>query len=127
MDQQEVYEKGLGIRKGVLGDAYVERSLAKADSFDNDLQEIVTKYCWGEVWSRPGLTLRERSLINLCMITALNRPNELRLHVRGAINNGLTRDDIREALLQALIYCGVPAGVDSFRVAREELDKIEAE
>lgn len=127
MDQQALYEKGLNVRKAVLGEAHVERSLAKADSFDGDLQDIVTKYCWGEVWTRPGLSLRERSLMNLCMITALNRPNELKLHVRGAVNNGLSREDIREALLQAMIYCGVPAGIDSFRIAREELANIDAE
>lgn len=127
MDQQTVYEKGLAMRKAVLGEAHVERSLSKADAFDEPLQEIVTKYCWGEVWTREGLSLRERSLMNLCMISALNRPNELKLHVRGALNNGLSKDDIREALLQVMIYCGVPAAIDSFRVAREELAKIDAE
>lgn len=122
----EIYERGLQIRRDVVGADYVERSLAQADDFTRPLQDLVTRYCWGEVWSRPGLERRERSLINLAMIAALNRPHELKLHVRGAVNNGLSRDEIREVLLQVAIYCGVPAALDSFRVAKETLAEMEA-
>lgn len=123
----DVYERGLEIRRAVVGRDYVDRSLAAADDFTRPLQELVTKYCWGEVWSRLELARRDRSLLNLGMIAALNRPHELKLHVRGALNNGLTRDEIREALLQVAIYCGVPAALDSFRVAREVFAEIDAE
>ncbi len=115
----DLFEKGLSIRRAVVGAAYVDKSLAEADDFTRPLQELVTKYCWGEVWGREGLARRDRSLLNLGMIAALNRPHELKLHVRGALNNGLTRDEIREVFLQVAIYCGVPASLDSFRVARE--------
>ena len=119
MDSQERYERGLGIRKEVLGAEYVEASLRAADDFTRDLQRLVTEYTWGEIWARPGLSRRERSLLNLAMITALNRPHELRLHVRGALNNGLSKDEIKEVFLQTAVYCGAPAALDSFRVARE--------
>jgi 4-carboxymuconolactone decarboxylase len=112
-------EVGLATRRAVLGDAYVDESLKNADEFAFPMQELVTRYCWGDIWNRPGLDRKTRSLLNLAMLTALNRPHELRVHVRGAINNGLTKEEIREVFLQAAIYCGVPAGVDSFRVARE--------
>jgi 4-carboxymuconolactone decarboxylase len=115
----EIYERGLKIRREVVGAAYVDKSLAEADDFTRPLQELVTKYCWGEVWSRPGLERRERSLINLAMIAALNRPHELKLHVRGALRNGLTREQISEVFLQAAIYCGVPAALDAVRLAKE--------
>lgn len=114
-----IYEKGLAIRRAVVGSAYVDKSLAEADDFTRPLQELVTKYCWGEVWGREGLARRDRSILNIGMIAALNRPHELKLHVRGALNNGLSREEIRELLLQVAIYCGVPAALDSFRVARE--------
>ncbi|BBE73557.1 4-carboxymuconolactone decarboxylase [Oharaeibacter diazotrophicus] len=123
----DLYEKGLEIRRAVVGSAYVDKSLAEADDFTRPLQELVTKYCWGEVWSRDGLPRRDRSLLNLAMIAALNRPHELKLHVRGALNNGLSRDEIREVFLQVAIYCGVPAALDSFRVARELFREIDAE
>lgn len=116
---QELFDKGLKIRREVLGAEYVDASIKNADDFTRPLQELVTRYCWGEIWSRPTLDRRTRSIINLAMITALNRPHEVRLHVRGAINNGLTKDEIREVLLQTAIYCGVPAAIDSFRVAKE--------
>jgi len=119
----ERYEQGLEVRREVLGREHVDRSLAAADDFTAPLQKLVTEYCWGAVWTRPGLGRRERSLLNLAMMTALNRPAELRLHVRGALNNGVTREEIREVLLQAAIYCGVPAALDSFRVAREVLEE----
>jgi 4-carboxymuconolactone decarboxylase len=113
------YEKGLEIRREVLGPEHVEKSMASADDFSRPLQELVTQYCWGEVWSRGGLDRKTRSIINLAMLTALNRPHEIKLHVRGALRNGLTKEQIREVLLQTMIYCGVPAAIDAFRVARE--------
>lgn len=115
----EMFEKGLKVRREVLGAEYVDKAIANADDFNRPLQELVTSYCWGEIWNRPGLDRRTRSMLNLAMLTALNRPHEVKLHVRGAINNGLTKDEIREVLLQAGIYCGVPAAIDSFRIARE--------
>ena len=118
---KERYDRGLEIRKAVLGAEYVEKSLKSADDFNRPMQELSTEYCWGAVWGREGLTRKERSLINLAMISALNRPNELKIHVQGAIRNGVTREEIREVLLQVAIYVGVPAGMDSFRIAREAL------
>ena len=116
---RESFEKGLKTRREVLGSDYVDTSIKNADDFNLPLQELVTEYCWNEIWNRPGLDRRTRSIINLAMITALNRPHELKLHVRGAINNGLTKDDIKEVFLQTAIYCGVPAAIDSFRCAKE--------
>ncbi len=116
---RETFEKGMSIRRAVLGADYVEKAMASADDFSRPMQELTTQYCWGEIWGRPGLDRRTRSIINLAMISALNRPHELKIHVKGALNNGLTKDDIREVLLQVAIYCGVPAGVDSFRAAQE--------
>ena len=122
---KELFDKGLQVRREVLGADYVDAALKNADAFNMPLQELVTEYCWGEVWTRPGLDRRTRSLLNLAMLTALNRPHELALHVRGAINNGVTRDEIAEVLLQAAIYCGVPAAVDAFRVARDTLKEMD--
>ncbi|OJY64270.1 MAG: 4-carboxymuconolactone decarboxylase [Sphingobium sp. 66-54] len=122
-----MFDKGLEIRRAVLGDAYVDHALANANPFNQPLQELVTQYCWGEVWGREGLARRDRSLINLAMISVLNRPHELKAHVRGALNNGLSREEIREVLLQVAIYGGVPAAVDSFRAANEALADIDAE
>ena len=116
---KEMFEKGLKIRREVLGAAFVDNAIASADDFNRPLQELVTQYCWGEIWGRPGLDRRTRSIINLAMISALNRPHEVKMHVKGALANGLTKDDIKEVFLQVAIYCGVPAGVDSFRIARE--------
>jgi 4-carboxymuconolactone decarboxylase len=113
------YEKGLKVRREVLGADYVDKSIAGADDFNRPLQELVTEYCWGAVWDRPGLDRKTRSMLNLAMLTALNRPHELKLHVNGALNNGLTKAQIMEVLLQTAIYCGVPAAVDAFRQARE--------
>ncbi len=112
------FDAGLKIRKTVLGDTHVEKSLAEVDDFNRDLQQMVTSFAWGEVWSRPGLSLRERSLLNLAFLTALNRPHEFETHLNGALNNGCTKEQIREVLLQAAVYCGFPAAVDSFRIAR---------
>jgi 4-carboxymuconolactone decarboxylase len=115
----ELYEKGLKIRREVVGDAYVDAALKGADDFSQPMQELVTQYCWGDVWSRPGMDRRTRSLLNLSMIAALNRPDELATHVRGAINNGVTKNEIREVFLQVAIYCGMPAGLGSFKIARQ--------
>jgi 4-carboxymuconolactone decarboxylase len=116
---EERYEAGLRIRREVLGAEYVDKSIATADDFNRPLQELVTEYCWGAVWSRPGLSRKMRSLINLAMLTALNRPHEVKLHLKGALNNGCSKEEIMEVLLQTAIYCGVPAAIDSFRLARE--------
>jgi 4-carboxymuconolactone decarboxylase len=116
-----MFEKGLKIRKEVLGAEFVEKSLANADDFSMPMQELATTYCWGECWGREGLDKRTRSIVNLAMISALNRPNELKIHVKGAIRNGLTKEEIREVLFQVAIYAGIPAGVDSFRIAKEAL------
>ena len=116
---KELFEKGLKTRREVLGAEHVDAAIANADDFSMEMQELVTQYCWGDVWNRPGLDRRTRSLLNLAMITALNRPHELKLHVRGAVTNGVTKSEIKEVLLQSAIYCGVPAAIDSFRVARE--------
>ena len=115
----ESYEKGLAIRREVLGAEYVDASIKNADDFNQPMQELVTEYCWNEIWNRPGLDRKTRSIINLSMLIALNRPHELKLHVRGAINNGLSKDEIREIFLQTAIYCGVPAAIDAFRTAKE--------
>ena len=125
--KDETYERGMAIRRATLGDAYVDRAMANVDDFTEDLQKIVTTYCWGELWGREGLDRRTRSIINLAMLSALGRNHELGAHVRGAINNGLTRDEIKEVLLQVGVYCGVPAMIDSFRTARQVLDDIERE
>ena len=118
MDKKR-YEEGMAVRKAVLGAEHVEKSLRAADEFTRPLQELVTEYCWGEIWTRPGLDRRTRSFLNLAMLTALNRPHEIKLHVRGALNNGLTRDELMEVFLQSAIYCGVPAALDAMRVAKE--------
>ncbi len=120
------FEKGLSIRKQVLGEEYVNNSINHADDFNLPLQELVTEY-WGAVWGREELSKPERSLINLAMISALNRPHELKLHVKGALRNGVPKEKIREVLLQVAIYCGVPAAVDSFRIAKEAIKEYEAE
>lgn len=124
MKNPDLYDQGLQTRRAVLGADYVDAAIASADDFNRPLQEMVTQYCWGDVWNRPGLDRRTRSLLNLAMLTALNRPHELKLHVKGALNNGVTKEEIREVFLQAGIYCGVPAAVDSFRTAREVFKEI---
>ena len=113
------YEAGLKTRTEVLGNEYVENSFKSADDFNRPFQEFITEFAWGGIWTRPGLDRKQRSLLNLCMLAALNRPHEIRVHIRGAINNGLTKDEIAEVFFQVSIYCGVPAALDAFRVARE--------
>lgn len=125
--QGEQFEKGLKVRKEVLGEKHVNASLAAADELTAPLQKLVTEWCWGEVWTRPGLERKTRSFLNLAMLTALNRPHELKLHVRGAINNGVTEEEIVEVLLQAAVYCGVPAALDSMRVAAETIREMRKE
>ncbi|HJU16833.1 MAG TPA: 4-carboxymuconolactone decarboxylase [Stellaceae bacterium] len=124
--QGELYDKGLAVRRAVLGAEYVDRSIRNADAFTEPFQKFVTEWCWGAIWNRPGLDRKTRSLLNLAMLTALNRPNEVRLHVRGALNNGVTREEIQEVLLQATVYCGVPAALESFRIASEVLKEEDA-
>jgi 4-carboxymuconolactone decarboxylase len=120
------YEEGRRVRGEVLGAEHVERALANASDFNRPIQELVTEYCWGVVWARPGLGRRERSLVNLGMLTALNRSHELGVHVRGALRNGCTPAEIQEVLLQAAIYCGVPAAMEAFRVAEAAIDAASA-
>ena len=121
----ELFEKGLKVRKEVLGETYVEAAFANADDFTRPMQEYATEACWGAIWGREGLSRKTRSIINLSMISALNRPHELKLHVKAALTNGLTRDEIREILLQIACYCGVPAGMDSFRIVREAFKELD--
>jgi 4-carboxymuconolactone decarboxylase len=123
---RDTYERGLEIRSAVLGEQYVNKALAEADDFTRPLQDLVTEYCWGAVWGREELPRKTRSMLNLAMISALNWPNELRTHVKAALTNGVTREEIREVFLQVAVYAGMPAAVDSFRIAREvfaELDQ----
>jgi 4-carboxymuconolactone decarboxylase len=124
---QELYDRGLSNRKEVLGAAHVERSFATADAFSKPYQELVTEYCWGAIWDRPGLPRKTRSLLNLAMLTALNREEEFKLHVRAAFRNGVTKDEIGEVLLQTMIYCGVPAANSAFKQAREVFAAMEKE
>ena len=115
--RQDLRERGLAIRRQVLGDKYVDAAMSNVTDFNRPLQELLNEYCWGAGWGREGLTRKERSMINLAMLTALGRTHEVETHVRGALNNGLTQQQIAEVLLQTAIYCGVPAAVDSFRAA----------
>ena len=119
----ELYDKGLAVRKEVLGAEYVERQLAAADDFNTPMQELVTQSCWGWLWARPQMPRKMRSLVNLGILSALNRPLEFKTHVKGALKNGCTKDEIREVLLQVAVYCGMPAGVEAFRLAREAFNE----
>lgn len=116
---KERYDAGLKTRREVLGAAYVDKSVATVDDFNREFQELLNTYCWNDVWNRPGLPRKTRSVMNLCMLIALGKAHELKLHIRGALNNGLTKDEIKEVFLQTAIYCGVPAAVEAFRCARE--------
>jgi 4-carboxymuconolactone decarboxylase len=119
MNNKEVHDKGLSIRREVLGAAYVDAALRSADDFSRPFQEFITEYCWGAIWGRPGLPKKLRSIVNVAMLTALNRQAELKIHLRGALKNGCTKDELQEVLLQTAVYCGVPAAVEAFRTARE--------
>ena len=121
----ELFERGLAIRKAVLGAAFVDKAIAAADDFNMPMQRLTTEYCWGAVWGRETLPKKTRSMLNLAMLSALNRPHELKMHVGGALRNGVTREEIREVLLQVAIYCGIPAGVEAFRVAKEAIAEFE--
>ena len=126
-ERSEKFERGLKTRRAVVGDAYVDKSLASADDFTWPMQVLVTENCWEDIWNRPGLDKRSRSILNLGMIAALNRPHELRLHVRGALNNGLMREELREVCLQVACYCGFPAALDTQRIVLEVLAEMDAE
>lgn len=124
--ENEGFRAGMKVRRKVLGDPYVDASLANADAFTEDLQQFVTEHAWGAIWTRPGLDHKTRSFLNLAMLAAINRPAELKLHIRGAINNGVSRDEMKEVFLQVAAYCGAPAALDAFKAAKEvfaEVDK----
>ena len=118
-DKSETWKRGYAARSAVLGEEYVKRAFDDADDFTRDLQDYLTEHAWGASWARPGLDHRTRSMLNLAMITALNRPHELEIHIRGALRNGLTKDDLKEIFLHSAVYCGAPAALDSFRIAKK--------
>jgi 4-carboxymuconolactone decarboxylase len=126
MDERERHDKGMAVRRAVLGDAHVDRATARKSALTAEFQELITRYAWGEVWTRPGLPRHTRSLLTIAMMVALNRPDEFKLHVRAAFNNGVTRDEIKEVLLQCAIYCGVPAANSSFHMAEEVFAAMDA-
>ena len=126
MHEDERFEKGLEVRKAVLGDAHVERSLAKRNDFNGEFQALITRYAWGEIWTRPGLPRHTRSLLTIGLMVALNRTDEFKLHIRAAFNNGVTKDEIREVLLQCAIYAGVPAANSAFHQAEEVFAQMES-
>jgi 4-carboxymuconolactone decarboxylase len=123
MAESDQFDKGLQVRRAVLGTEYVDGGIAKADDFMMAFQRITTEWCWGYAWTRPGLDRKTRSMLNLAMLTALNRPAEIKLHVKGALTNGVTVEEIKEILLHATVYCGIPAGLDAFKAAHETLIK----
>ena len=125
MDERERHDKGMTVRRAVLGEAHVDRAVSRKNAFNAEFQDLITRYAWGEIWTRPGLPRHTRSLLTLAMMVALNRPEEFKLHVRAAFANGVTRDDIKEVLLQAAIYCGVPAANSSFHMAEEVFAQME--
>ncbi len=126
MNEKERYEAGMQVRRAVLGDAHVDRAQTNRTPFTSDFQDLITRYAWGEIWTRPGLPRHTRSLMTICMMVALNREEELKLHLRAASNNGVTRDEIKEALLQTAIYCGVPAANSAFALAQKVFAEIDA-
>jgi 4-carboxymuconolactone decarboxylase len=125
MDERQRYEQGMKVRRAVLGDAHVDASLKSRNEFNEEFQDLITRYAWGEIWSRPGLPRQTRSMLTLAMMVALNRPDELRMHLRAALNNGVTREEVREVLLQTAIYCGVPAANSAFHLAQEVFEQQE--
>ncbi len=126
MSESELFQRGLAKRRAVVGDEYVDRALEAVTDLDRDWQRILTEYCWGEVWGGSALSDRQRSLHNLCLLAALNRQTEFEIHLRGALRNGCTRDEIRETLVQIAVYAGVPAGVEAFRIARRVFAEADA-
>jgi 4-carboxymuconolactone decarboxylase len=125
MDERERYEGGLKVRRAVLGDAHVDRTLTRRNDFNGEFQELITRYAWGEIWTRPGLPRHTRSLLTVAMMIALNRTDEFKLHVRAAFNNGVTRDQIKEVIMQAAVYCGVPAANTAFHLAEDVFAQME--
>jgi len=125
MDEQERHDKGLTVRRAVLGDAHVDRAMKRKDAFNAEFQELITRYAWGEIWTRPGLPRHTRSLLTIALMVAMNRNEEFRLHLRAAFNNGVTRDQIKEVLLHCAIYCGVPAANSAFHMAEEVFAQME--
>jgi 4-carboxymuconolactone decarboxylase len=125
MDEQQRYEQGMRVRRAMLGDVHVDASLKNRNEFNEAFQDLISRYAWGEIWSRPGLPRQTRSMLTLAMMVALNRPDELRMHLRAALNNGVTREEIREVLLQTAIYCGVPAANSAFHLAQEVFEQQE--
>ena len=126
MDERERYDKGMRVRREVLGDTHVDRTLKNKTAFNGEFQDLITRYAWGEIWTRPGLPRHTRSLATLAMLVALNRADELRLHLRASVNNGVTRDEIKELLMQCAIYCGVPAANSAFHLAQEVFAEMDA-
>jgi 4-carboxymuconolactone decarboxylase len=126
MDERERFTAGEQVRRAVLGDAHVDQSLAKRNAFNEPFQDLVTRHAWGEIWSRPGLPRHTRSLLTLAMLVALNRTEELRIHLRGAANNHVTREEIQELLLQTAVYCGIPAANSAFRIAEQIFAEMDA-
>jgi len=126
MDERERYGKGMDVRRAVLGDAHVDRTLKDKTAFNGEFQDLITRYAWGEIWTRPGLPRHTRSLATLAVLVALNRADELRLHLRASVNNGVTRDEIKELLMQCAIYCGVPAANSAFHLAQEVFAEMDA-
>jgi len=125
MEDRERHDNGMKVRRAVLGDTHVDRTVARRNDFNGEFQELITRYAWGEIWTRPGLPRHTRSLITIAMMVALNRADEFKLHVRAAFNNGVTRDEIKEVLMQAAIYCGVPAANTAFHLAEEVFAQME--
>jgi 4-carboxymuconolactone decarboxylase len=125
MDERERFDAGMKVRRAVLGDAHVDRTLTRRTDFNGEFQDLITRYAWGEIWTRPGLPRHTRSLLTLAMMIALNRADEFKLHVRAAFNNGVTRDEIKEVIMQAAIYCGVPASNTAFHLAEEVFAQME--
>lgn len=126
MDERERYKEGMKVRQAVLGDAYVDRALKNRNEFNEAFQDLITRYAWGEIWTRPGLPRKARSFITLAMMVALNRNDELKMHLRAAFNNGVSREEIKEVLLQTAIYCGVPAANSAFHIAEEVFAEMDA-
>lgn len=126
MDERDRYQAGMKVRREVLGDAHVDRTLHNKNAFNDEFQDLITRYAWGEIWTRPGLPRHTRSLITLALMIALNRSDELRLHVRAAANNGVSRDQVKEVLLQCAVYCGVPASNTAFHIAQDVFNEMDA-
>lgn len=126
MDDRDRYDAGMNVRRAVLGDAHVDRSIANRNPFNEEFQDLITRYAWGEIWTRPGLPRHTRSLITLALMIALNRGDEFRMHIRASANNGVTRDEIKEMILQCAIYCGVPAANVAFHQAQEVFNEMDA-